>query len=114
MTRFPLKTVLFLILTFPSYGQTPPAPATAPGNALKNPGFETQGAGGWLNYNWGPQYGIEWNGTDDHHSGDYALKLIATGQTDDPNGYEMSGAKQVIPVHPGDILEGGVWLKWKD
>lgn len=76
------------------------------GNFLANP------QGTWLNIGFGPQYLIDPNATDEEHGGSQSLKLTATGITDDVNGWEMAGAKQIFAVTPGEVINGGAWLKW--
>jgi hypothetical protein len=89
-----------------------PSPAPTDGNLIEDSGFETD-QGKWLNYNFGPQFTVEWGATDQRHGGAKSLKLSATQKTDDLKKWEMSGAKLIFPVKPGDIISGGAWLKWE-
>lgn len=91
-----------------------PCVAFAGTNFINDPGFEDKGQADWLDYDFGPQYGKDYNSTEEKHSGNQSLKLWATGKYDDTNKWEMSGAKQIFPVAPGDVIKGGAWLKWKD
>jgi len=80
-------------------------------NAIGDAGFEGEGQGPWLDYNWGPQWTIDYDAADSVHGGSQALKLSAGSTTDS---WEMVGAKQVFAVNPGDVVDGGVWMKWQD
>lgn len=80
-------------------------------NAVGDPGFEGAGQGPWLDYNWGPQWTIDYDAADSVHGGSQALKLSAGSTTDS---WEMAGAKQVFAVNPGDVVDGGVWMKWEN
>jgi hypothetical protein len=83
-------------------------------NLVQDPGFEDEGQAQWLEYNFGPQFKVEWNNTEQKHGGNNALKLTATQTTDAANKWEMSGAKQIFPVKPGDIVSGGAWLMYEN
>ena len=87
--------------------------AKAENNLIADPGFEDQGQGAWINYDFGPEFGREYNAADEKHDGKQSLKLWATGKTNDPKKWEMSGAKQVFPIKPGEVINGGAWLKWE-
>jgi hypothetical protein len=89
-------------------------PVTAADNLIQDPGFEEEGQAQWLSYDFGPQFGIDWNASDQKHGGNHALKLAATQTTDVANKWEMSGAKQIMPVRPGDIVTGGAWLMYEN
>jgi len=86
-------------------------PSFACANAIGDAGFEGAGQGPWLDYNWGPQWTIDYDAADSVHGGSQALKLSAGSTTDS---WEMVGAKQVFAVNPGDVVDGGVWMKWQD
>lgn len=88
--------------------------ASAAENLVQNPGFEEEGQGQWLNYNFGPQFAIDWNAADQKHGGNRALKLTATQLTDDAKKWEMAGARQIFPIKPGDVITGGAWLMWEN
>lgn len=83
-------------------------------NLINDPGFEDKGQADWLDHDFGPQYGRDYNSTEERHSGNQSLKLWATGKYDDTNKWEMSGAKQIFPVTSGDVIKGGAWLKWRN
>ena len=83
-------------------------------NLVGDAGFEDEGQAQWLDHNWGPQYVVDWNATDERHNGKSSLKLVATQITDVPNKYEMAGAKQIFPVKPGDMISGGGWLMYEN
>ena len=91
-----------------------PCVALAGTNLIDDPGFEDKGQAGWLDNDFGPQYVRDYNSTEERHSGNQSLKLEATGKYDDANKWEMSGAKQIFPVTPGDVIKGGAWLKCKN
>jgi hypothetical protein len=102
------------------------SPLMAAENLAQDPGFEAEGQAEWLSYNFGPQFGIEWNATDQKHGGKHSLKLTTTPnmsmmpsasqtmQIGNSNKWEMSGAKQVYAVQPGDIISGGAWLMYQN
>ncbi|MDD5424088.1 MAG: PEP-CTERM sorting domain-containing protein [Dehalococcoidales bacterium] len=86
-------------------------PSFACANAVGDPGFEGAGQGPWLDYNWGPQWTVNYDAADSVHGGSQSLKLTAGSTTDT---WEMTGTKQVFAVNPGDVVDGGVWMKWQD
>ncbi|MFA5164569.1 MAG: PEP-CTERM sorting domain-containing protein [Candidatus Omnitrophota bacterium] len=86
-------------------------PSFACANAVGDYGFEGAGQGPWLDYNWGPQWTIDYDAADSVHEGSQALKLSAGPTTDS---WEMAGAKQIFAVNPGDVVDGGVWMKWEN
>jgi len=103
------------------------AVATQAQNQVSDPGFEASGPmlaydfgnfaanplNTWLNVGFGPQYLIDPNATDQVHGGSQSMKLTATGITDDANKWEMSGAKQIFAVTPGEVVNGSAWLRWQ-
>ncbi len=86
-------------------------PAIASANVISNSGFEEKGQGSWINYDFGPEFGRDWNNVEEKHDGVQSLKLWTTSKTNDPNKWEMTGAKQIFAVQPGDVINGGAWLK---
>jgi hypothetical protein len=110
-----LVCLLIPILTIPLQtirAQGAASSATGQTNLVEDAGFETDGQGPWLNHWFGPQFSTDWDATDQKHGGTRSLKLMATGQTDAENRWEMCGARLIFPVRPGDIISGGGWLKW--
>jgi hypothetical protein len=91
------------LMALPTYADNSP-------NLVQDAGFEEEGQAQWLTYDFGPQFKADWDAVDQKHGEARSLKLSATQSTDAPNKWEMSGAKQVFPVRPGDIITGGAWL----
>ncbi len=85
--------------------------SVASANVVGDSGFEGSGQGPWLNYNWGPQWTINYDATDSVYGGGQSAKL-STGPTGDT--WEMVGTKQIFSVAPGDVVNGGVWMKWQN
>lgn len=102
MTRLFIALVTLAVIAIPSF---------ASANVVGDPGFEGSGQGPWLDYNWGPQWSVNYDATDSVRSGSQSLK-VATGPTSDA--WEMAGAKQIFAVNPGDVVNGGVWMKWQN
>lgn len=88
--------------------------AGAQDNLIQDAGFEETGQAQWLNYDFGPQFDIDWNSTEQKHSGNHSLKLSATQTTDSATKWEMAGAKQIFQVKPGDVISGGAWLMYEN
>ena len=102
MTKLYIALIAIAVMASPSFANA---------NVVGDPGFEGAGQGPWLDYNWGPQWSINYDATDSVHSGSQSAKL-STGSTTDA--WEMVGTKQIFAVNPGDLVNGGVWMKWQN
>lgn len=87
--------------------------SVASANVVGDPGFEGSGAGPWATDNWGGPWNNDYDATDQKHSGTQSLKQVANG-TNDTGNWEKAEAKQVFPINPGDVISGGVWLKYQN
>lgn len=81
---------------------------------VSDPGFEGAGAGAWLPDTWGGPYTVDFDAVDQVHNGSESLKQVATGTSNDPSGWEKAEAKQVFAVNPGDVVNGGAWMRWEN
>ncbi|MDP3786165.1 MAG: PEP-CTERM sorting domain-containing protein [Candidatus Omnitrophota bacterium] len=86
-------------------------PSVASANVLGDSGFEGTGAGPWISDNWGGPWTNDYDATDQIHAGAQSLKQVANG-TNVLNKWEKAEAKQIFAVQPGDVVNGGVWMKW--
>ncbi|MBV9462849.1 MAG: PEP-CTERM sorting domain-containing protein [Verrucomicrobiae bacterium] len=98
-----LKLTLLILALAPLY---PSAEA-----AIGDPGFEGTGAGPWIADNWDGPFLQNFDATDQVHGGAQALRQQANG-SNVANNWEKAEAKQIFAVNPGDVINGGAWMRW--
>jgi hypothetical protein len=74
-------------------------------------GFEGSGAGPWIVDDWAGPWQLNFDATDQVHSGSQSLRLMANG-TNDAGFWEKAEAKQLFAITPGQSIDGSVWASW--
>lgn len=88
-------------------------PLIAGTNLISDAGFEGNGQGSWITDNWDGPWSNNYDVTDYKYSGSQSLKQVANGTNVSTN-WEKAEAKQIFPIQPGDMINGGAWLKWEN